>query len=58
MQIYWNGFHQPDATLEQVIEQAADYCADHSDLSQCDCEPHEIRCVYEDEVTIRVPHRT
>jgi len=58
MRIYWNGYYQPHATLEAVIEQAAGYCADHSDLSKCDCEPHELRCVSTDnrvDVTINVP---
>ena len=41
--IVWNGYPQPDATIEDVIEQAAGYCADHSaDMSRCDCLPHVI----------------
>jgi hypothetical protein len=43
MIIIWNGFEQPGAKLEGVIQQASGYCADHAaDMSACDCEPHEI----------------
>jgi hypothetical protein len=44
--IYWNGYHQPDATLADVLENASGYCDLHFEGSsageECRCPPHTI----------------
>lgn len=44
--IWWNGYSQPSASLEEVLDMAAGYCDTHSlpeqSLERCKCEDHII----------------